>query len=372
MTETLHIIRPTLPDLEDFLSIVRESYASGMVTVGKLVGQFEAELSRYCGVEHAVAVSSCTSGLILGLAAMGFPAGAEVVVPSFTFAATVQAVLWNELTPVYVDCLPGTMTMDPDEVRKAIGPKTVAIFPVVTYGLPPDVDELEDIAQRHSIPLVFDSAQGLGATYRQQRMGGFGLYEVFSLSPTKVVTAVEGGVVTTNSGELAGKLRAMRDYGKGPDGEEMIFNGLSARMSELHAAVGLLSLRNAGNLVSSRLELIRRYREQTSSLPGCRVQEFPPDRTSSGNYFTLLIGEDARADRDQVYGALKDRGIQSKRYFYPPVHSQTAFRHRPLRLVGTLPHTWSCSRQSLALPLYSHMTATEQERVVAALEAVLA
>jgi dTDP-4-amino-4,6-dideoxygalactose transaminase len=371
MSDPLHIIRPTLPDLEDVLATVRESYASGTVTVGKLVSLFEQELSRFCRVKHAVAMSSCTSGLMLGLAALGFPAGAEVVVPSFTFAATVQAVLWNGLTPVYVDCLPGTMTMDPDEVRKAIGPKTVAIFPVVIYGLPPDVDELEEIAQRHSVPLVFDSAQGLGATYKNRPVGGFGQYEVFSLSPTKVVTAVEGGVVTTNNGELASKLRSMRDYGKGPDGEDMIFNGLSARMSELHAAVGLLSLRNAEHLVRARMTLINRYREQTASLRGCRVQEFPADRTSSGNYFTLLIGEDAGADRDQVFRALKDRHIQSKRYFYPPVHSQTAFRHRPHRVVGSLHHTWACSLQSLALPLYSHMTETEQDRVLQALDKCL-
>ncbi len=263
------------------------------------------------------------------------------------------------------------MTMDPAEVRKAIGPKTVAIVPVITYGLPPDMDELEEISRNHCIPLVFDSAQGLGSTYRGRSVGGFGLCEVFSLSPTKVITAIEGGMVTTNNRELAEKLRSMRDYGKGPDGEDMVYNGLSARMSELHAAVGLLSLRNAERLVTSRLTLIQRYRNRTQNLPGCRVQEFPEDRTSSGNYFTLLIGERAKADRDRVYQGLKGAGIQSKRYFFPPVHSQTAFRNRPHRVVGDLPHTWSSSSHSLALPLYSHMTETEQDRVLAVLESLL-
>jgi dTDP-4-amino-4,6-dideoxygalactose transaminase len=294
------------------------------------------------------------------------------VVPSFTCAATVQAVLWNGLTPVYVDCLPGTMTLDPREVEKAVSPRTAAIMPVTIYGLPPDLDELDHLSRRLSLPLICDSAQGLGSTYKGIPAGGFGLCEVFSLSPTKVVTAIEGGVLTTNDQGLAEKIRAMRDYGKGPDGEDMIFNGLSARMSELHAAVGLLSLRNADSLVRSRLNLIGSYRERTASLPGCRVQDFPEDRTSSGNYFTLFIGKEARTNRDGVFRGLKDRHIQSKRYFHPPVHVQTAFRKREHRVVGDLRHTWASSLESLALPLYSHMTGQDLTRVIVALESLLA
>ncbi|MBI5572732.1 MAG: DegT/DnrJ/EryC1/StrS family aminotransferase [Desulfomonile tiedjei] len=371
VNDPLPIIRPTLPDLEAVFAAVRDSYDSGTVTVGKVVDRFEREICRFCGVDHAVAVSSCTSGLMLSLAALDAPKGAEVIVPSFTFAATAQAVLWNDLTPVYVDCLPGTMTVDPNEVEKALSTRTAAIMPVTIYGLPPDCDRLSEISREQGIPLVSDSAQGLGSTYQGAAAGGFGRCEVFSLSPTKVITAIEGGVVTTNDSGLAAKLRSMRDYGKGPDGEEMLFNGLSARMSEFHAAVGLLSLRNAEALIEARLNLIRRYRERAAELHGCTVQDFPEDRTSSGNYFTLHIGQTAAKDRDAVFHALKTRNIQSKRYFYPPVHAQTAFRTRPHRVVGDLPRTWSISAQALALPLYSHMTAAQQDRVCRALESLL-
>jgi dTDP-4-amino-4,6-dideoxygalactose transaminase len=336
-----------------------------------VVSLLEEEAAAYTKTKHAVAVSSCTSGLILSFASLGLPQGAEVIVPSFTFAATVQALLWNRLIPVYVDCLPGKMTVDPNEVVKALGPRTAAIYPVSTFGLPPDVDELTDIATNQGVPLIFDSAQGLGSTYRGKSVGGFGLCEVFSLSPTKVVTAIEGGLVTTNSDELANNLRSMRDYGKGPSGEEMVFNGLSARMSELHASVGLLSLRNARALVQSRLRLIQRYRERTRNLRGCNVQEFPEDRVSSGNYFTLLIGPDAKMDRQGVFETLMASGIQTKKYFYPPVHSQPAFRDYPHRVVGDLHNTWLVSESSLALPLYSHMTEVQQNRVCDALDACL-
>ncbi len=365
------LIRPTLPDMSKILEMFRQASEAGIVTSGHIVAAFEQEACRLTGASHAVAVSSCTSGLMLAFAAMDFPDGAEVVVPSFTFAATVEAIFWNRLVPVFVDCLPGTMTIDPDEVVKAVGPRTAAVCPVNIFGLPPDMDRLHDISVKYSIPLLFDSAQGLGSRFRDKPSGVFGLCEVFSLSPTKVVTAIEGGLVTTNDRILAEKLRSMRDYGKGPDGENMAYNGLSVRMSELHGAVGLLSLRDAERLIKARLRLIGRYRACVATFPGCRVQEFPNDRTSSGNYFTVLIGDEARLKRDAVYEKMKSHNIQTKRYFHPPVHAQTAFKNRPHRIVGELPNTYTASRESLALPLYSHLTDQQQDRVCEALKASL-
>jgi dTDP-4-amino-4,6-dideoxygalactose transaminase len=361
------VIRPTLPDMDEVMRVVLESYRSGRVTLGEVTNALEGEVQRFCDVAHAVAVSSCTSGLMLVLAAMGFSEGDEVIMPSFTFAATAQAILWNRLTPVFVDCLPGTMTIDPGEVRRSIGGRTVAICPVTVFGLPPDLGELEEISSKTGLPLICDSAQGLGSSYGGRPAGGFGCAEVFSLSPTKVVTAIEGGMITTDDGELAGKLRSMRDYGKGPGGDEMIYNGLSARMSELHAAIGLLSLRNADELIRLRMRLIGRYRRFAATLPGCAVQQFPGDRTTNGNYFTILVGESAKRDRDASFAALARAGIESKRYFFPPVHAQKIVADRPHRIVGELPNTWAASRASLALPLYSHMTEQQQDRVCDAL-----
>jgi dTDP-4-amino-4,6-dideoxygalactose transaminase len=178
-------------------------------------------------------------------------------------------------------------------------------------------------------------------------------------------------MVTTNDRELADKLRSMRDYGKGTEDEGMVHNGLSARMSELHAAVGLLSLRNADHLIAARMRLIEAYRWFATGFKRCRVQDFPDDRTTSGNYFTLLIGEGARSSRDEVYEALKAEGIQSKKYFHPPVHVQPAFKDRPNRIIGDLRNTWEVTRTSLALPLFAHMTDEQQERVCNALNDLL-
>lgn len=368
----LSIIYPTLPSLAEIETVVHNSWKSGIVTVGPTVRTFEEEVSRYTGARHAIAFSSCTAGLMLVPRAMNFPPGSEVIVPSFTFAATAQALVWNGLIPVFCECLPGSCTLDPEDVERNITPKTVAICPVYIYGLPPDIEALLDIGKRKGIPVYFDSAQGLGATYRGVSAGGFGACEVFSLSPTKVVTAIEGGLVTTNDDALAGRLRSLRDYGKDPaNGEDMLYFGLSARMGELNAAVGLLSLRNIEQLVSSRLRWITAYRERLGNLPGCWVQRVSSDRTTSGNYFVLFISDKARRTRDEMYYALKEAGIQTKRYFYPPVHMQTAFQRVPIRVSTRIANTVKAGYEGLALPLYSHMTETQFERVCRQVEALL-
>src|SRR5215472_9958628 len=287
--QVMPIIRPTLPTFREFEELVRPGWEDGMVTTGSVVRAFEQEVCRRTGAAEAVAISSCTAGLMLAIRALDLPAGAEVIVPSFTFAATAQALVWNGLVPVFCDCAPESLTLDPVDIERNLSPRTAAICPVYVYGLPPDVDAL----------------LALGAC------------EVFSLSPTKVVTAVEGGVICTGDPNLAARLRSMRDYGKDPaDGEDMVYLGLSARMSEMHAAVGLLSLQRLDELVKARRVLIERYTSRLGQLPGCRAQTPPDDRMSSGNYFVLFIGERARMSRDDVRANLKAQGIQTKRYFY--------------------------------------------------------
>ncbi len=368
----LSIIRPTLPSMNEIMQLVGPSWDAGTVTLGPIVRLLEEEMCQRSGARYCVALSNCTAGLMMIPGALGLRAGEEVIVPSFTFAATVQALLWNGVIPVFSDCLPGTCTIDPDDIERNLSPKTAAICGVSIFGLPPDTEALLDLGHRKGLPVYFDSAQGLGATYRGWPLGGFGACEVFSMSPTKVVTAIEGGLLTTNDRAFAERIRSLRDYGKDPvKGEEMHHLGLSARMSELHAAVGLLSLRMMDELVKARKELIAIYRDRLGTLPGCWVQKFPADRTTSGNYFVLFITENAKASRDEVCEALKVAGIQTKRYFYPPIHEQALFKRLPMRVSSNLQHTMKISREGLALPLYSHTTLEEIHYVCVQVEQIL-
>lgn len=368
----LSIIRPTLPSMSEIMQLVGPSWDSGTVTLGPVVRVLEEEVCQRTGAQYCVALSSCMTGLMMMPGALGLTTGAEVIVPSFTFAATAQALVWNGLIPVFVDCVPGTCTIDPADIERNLSPKTGAICGVSIFGLPPDIEALLALSHRKGLPVYFDSAQGLGATYHGWPLGGFGTCEVFSMSPTKVVTAVEGGLLTTNDQALAERIRSMRDYGKDPvKGEEMLHLGLSARMSELHAAVGLLSLRMMDELVKARKELIAIYRDRLGTLPGCWVQRFPADRTTSGNYFVLFITDRAKLSRDEVHEALKAAGIQTKRYFYPPVHEHALFQRFPMRVSASLGHTGKISREALALPLYSHTTLEEINHVCLQVEQLL-
>ncbi|MEE8204925.1 MAG: DegT/DnrJ/EryC1/StrS family aminotransferase, partial [Dehalococcoidales bacterium] len=259
------MVRLSLPPLAEMEKELEDIWRSGQVSTAKYKKRFEEQAAALLGVTHAVGLANCTSGLILALKALDIRG--EVIVPSFTFAASVHAIVWAGLIPVFCDCEPETYSLDVGQAEGLIGENTGALMPVYTYGLPPDVDALEKLAERHSLPLVYDAAQALGARYKDRWAGGFGRCEVFSLSPSKAISAIEGGLLTTNDTELATKISRMRDYGKGEDGYDMEFVGLSARMSELHALVGLKNLENIDQLRDRRNQLISLYKRELTDLP---------------------------------------------------------------------------------------------------------
>ena len=348
------IIRPTLVDFTEIEKEFREVWSSGQVTVSKYTNLFEEKIRKTLKVKNVIAVSSCTSGLILAVKALELKG--EVILPTFTFTATAHALAWNNVMPVFCDYEKGTFNIDVRKIESLITKKTTAIMPVYIFGVPPKINELQRLASKYNLKLIFDSAQGLGARYKGKLSGGFGDVEVFSLSPTKVISSIEGGLVTTNNNELADKIRKMRDYGKSDDGEDMDYIGLSARISEFHSIVGLKNFAQFRKLINSRLSRIELYKRNLRNLKGVSFQSIPEGCESTGNYMVLFIdNKKANATRDEVYAYLKDNDIQTKRYFYPAVHMQTAYRKYRKKFQGKLPIAEKAANEGLALPLYSHM-----------------
>lgn len=361
------IVRPTLFDYEAVVEEFRQAWESGQVTTGQFTRRLEALVEDRLQVNHAIMVQSCTAGLMLVLKALKLTG--EVILPAFTWTATAHAAVWNSLTPVFADITPGTYTLDPQAVTRAIGPRTAAIMPVNVFGCPPDYEALGLVARERGVRLIYDSAQGLGSRFQPadeawRYAGVFGDAEVFSLSPTKVISAMEGGLITTHHRALADQLRQMRDYGKSPDSEDIAWLGLSARVPEINAIVGRHSFEKLDFLVARRHELITAYRAAFQGLPGVTFQQIPPNRLSSGNYFTLFITADARASRDEAYRRLNRGGIQTKKYFYPALHLQAVYRSLRETYQGRLPLTEAASAQGLALPLFSHMTPETFQEIV--------
>jgi dTDP-4-amino-4,6-dideoxygalactose transaminase len=370
------IVKPTLHDFEEVVGEFRQVWESGLVTTGSFTRQLEMAVEAKLQVPHAIMVQSCTSGLMLVLRALDLTG--EVILPAFTWTATAHAAVWNGLTPVFVDVTPGSFVLDPEVVARSITPRTSAVMPVNVFGCPPDYEAFHQIAKEYDVALVYDSAQGLGSKYQTgdgvwHYAGKFGDAEVFSLSPTKVVSAMEGGLITSCNPYLAQKLRQMRDYGKAPDGEDIAWLGLSARVPEINAIVARHNFAHMDELIAHRQELIHLYKTSLKKLPGVRYQAVPTQCKSSCNYFNLFINADnARCSRDEVYTFLEDRGIRAKKYFYPALHRQRVYQGLGGAYCGKLPVTEAAADQGLALPLYSHMEQEIVTEVSGAVRSILA
>lgn len=365
--DTVVITKPTLPGADELIEQIETVLSSGMITTSKFVRNFEEKVSEYIDVKHAVAVNSCTSGLILILKALGVEG--EVLIPSFTFYATAHAVRWNGLKPVFVDCDRGTYNIDPEEVEKAIGPKTSAIIGVHLFGNPCAIDRLEQIATKHNLRLIFDSAHGFGSRFHGSSVGGSGDAESFSLSPTKLITAGEGGMVTTNDDELAKKLKIARNYGDGGTYDCELL-GLNARMPEISAILGISCLEKLEENVKHRNRLAERYKQNLSGIAGLSFQEIENGNRSSCKDFTVLINADEFGmDRDILSEALSKENISTRKYFYPPVHQQKLYtKYYDGR--NSLAVTEEISSNVLSLPLYSHLEDNIVDRVCEAIEGI--
>jgi dTDP-4-amino-4,6-dideoxygalactose transaminase len=367
--EMIPISQPTLPSFNDLNKEGLESmFATGVISNGKYVRLFEEKMAEYLGVKHVVAVSNCTLGLILSIQALELKG--SVLVPSFTFCATVHSLLWNNLRPVFVDCDPETLNIDPKEVVKNITRDTSAIFGVYVFGNPPDIKSLEEIAREYNLKLIFDAAQGLGSQYNGKYTGGFGDVEVFSLSPTKTLTAGEGGLVATNNPKIAEKLRMGRNYGHAGD-YNCRFPGLNARLSEFNAILGQQSLEMIDQNIQRRNELARLYKLRLKKIPGLSFQKVEPRARSAYNYFCIIIDPFKFGLRSEEFKiALEKENINTKRYFYPPVHWQLAYSNFYDKYRSKLSVTEYIAENILCLPLYSHISKKEIERICRAIEKI--
>jgi dTDP-4-amino-4,6-dideoxygalactose transaminase len=348
------LVRPTLPPFDD--ELVRDVaglFESGILTKGERLREFEGRMATHLGVRHAVGVASCTLGLLLtyhGLALKG-----EVIVPSFTFMATVHPLLWLGVEPVFADIDPETWNVDPSAVEAAITGRTSAVVAVHNFGNPAPVAELEDVARRHGLRLVFDAAHGAGSLYRGVPVGGFGDAEVLSLSPTKLLVAGEGGIVATNDDDLAEHVRLGREYGN-PGDYGSTFAGLNARMPEFNALLGNRSLDILEESARRRNRLAAAFRERLGHLPGLTFQRIHPQDRCSYKDFSLLIDEtEFGLSRDDLSTALRAENIDTRKYHHPPVHTHRSYRPLYPRWRDALPVTDVVACRSLSLPIWSHM-----------------
>lgn len=365
-SEKVQIVRPVLPDPSELTEGLGSMLSTGMVTKGRYLKAFEEAVARHLGVKNAVGVSSCTSGLMLVYQGLGLTG--EVVVPSFTFMATVSALVWNGLRPVYADVDGSTTNLDPQAAEAAITPKTSAIVAVHNFGNPADIEALEAVARRRGLKLIFDAAHGFGARCRGLPVGAQGDAQVFSLSPTKLLIAGEGGIVATNDDHLAEQVRLGREYGNNGS-YDSAFAGLNARMGEFNALLGLHSLDNLENAAQIRNEIAGVYQETLGCLPGIGFQAVRPGDRNSYKDFSVTINPQAFGlSRDELALALAAENIDTRKYYEPPAHRQVAY----LKYSNgeALPNTEWLATHSLSFPIWSNMQPEIALRICAAVQRI--
>jgi dTDP-4-amino-4,6-dideoxygalactose transaminase len=356
------------------LEAVAETLRSGWLTLGPRTELFEAVFAAHLGARHAIAVSSCTAALHLAYLAAGVGPGDEVIVPSFTFAATAAAVLYCGARPVFADIVSRERpSIDPRDVERRVTPRTKAITVVHYAGYAAAADDLRALCDARGLALIEDVAHAPSATLGGRKLGTWGLAGAFSFFSNKVLSIGEGGLLCTDSDEVAAFARSRRSHAMTSgtwdrhnartDTYDVVGLGFNYRLDEPRAALALSRLRGLEADIARRRELTLRYRELLAAVAGV-VVPFAAEEVSSSSCYVMPIMLERDGSQTQVSGRLRERGIQTS-IFYPSIHLFSAYRERFPGV--SLPITELASRTELTLPLYPHMSYSDQDRVVAAL-----
>lgn len=341
--------RPSLPLLADYTKhlerIWQSHYVSNFATYN---GFLEEQIRKYLGVQYVHAVANCDIGLLISFAALALPEGSQVILPSFTFNASINAILWNRLEPVFSDINPNTLTLDWHDVAAKITPQTSAILAVTVFGNPCDFSKLKPLARSQKLGLVCDAASGLGSIYRRVKVGSQADITVFSLSGTKIITAGEGGLIATNNKAIADKVQTIRNYGI-TQNYISSFPGINGKMSELHAALGTLALRSLDSHITKRQRIAAVYNKELQSIKGLRFQQIRSHAQTNYGDFCLLV-----PSRDALANYLQEHGVQTKKYFLP-LHMMPYFQ----KYSAALPNTETVWRSIICLPMYNELKLTE-------------
>ena len=358
----LPVSRPSLPPLAEFERLLEDIWETRMLSnFGKYARRFEETARIQLGNPWIESVVNCDLGLVLSLAALDLPEGAECLVPSFTFNSTVNALLWNRLRPVFVDVDPRTFNVDPADLERRLSPSTRALVVTHIFGSACDLDRVLDLARSKKIPVVVDAAHAYGGTHRGTPIGDprLGDFQVFSFSGTKAITSAEGGLVACGSEELSGRITYRRAYGFQHDYVSRVL-GVNGKLSELHAALACLTVGAVEDVVEARERKAALYRSLLESVEGLRFQEHLPGCRSTYKDFAILCPR-----RDALAARLADAGIQTKTYFRP-THRMPLFA--PFATpADDLADTDRIADAVLCLPMFNELGEDDIARVAAAI-----
>jgi dTDP-4-amino-4,6-dideoxygalactose transaminase len=356
-----YVTQPPMPPLHEFIPYLETIWREKRLTnAGPLHEQLETELERYLGVDHLALVANGTIALTLALKALDLEG--EIITTPFSFVATSNAIVASGLRPVFADIDPVTCNLDADAVEAAITPRTTAIMPVHCFGRPCDLERLQAIADRHALPIIYDAAHAFGVRQGGGSILRHGTVSTLSFHATKVFSTFEGGAIVCRDKALKDRITSLRNFGF-IDQDRVASIGINGKMSEIHAAFGLLQLKHLDRAIERRRQISMRYRRGLAETVGISIVPVDEDTVANYGYFPILVEDRYPLDRDALHAMLMDRGICARRYFYPLITDMPAYQGAP-GAQGEYPNARHVADAILCLPIYPDLADATIDTVI--------
>jgi dTDP-4-amino-4,6-dideoxygalactose transaminase len=358
----IYVTQPYLPPLEEFYPYLQKIWDNKILTNGgPFHQQLEKALCEYLGVEHIALFTNGTIALVTALQALRI--SGEVITTPYSFVATAHSLLWNGIKPVFVDVDPETLNIDPAKIEAAITPHTTAIMPVHCYGTPCDVDAIQKIADNYNLKVIYDAAHAFGVKNEHGSILKYGDLSVLSFHATKVFNTFEGGAIVCPDAKTKTRIDQLKNFGF-VDEVTVVAAGINGKMSEINAAFGMLQLQSVDRAIARRMQIDTTYRECLKDVVGIRCLDAASANTQNFSYFPILIEDNYRLTRDELYQKLKAQGIFSRRYFYPLISEFPMYRNLASANREYLPVANDAARRVLCLPIYPALEQQDVQRVI--------
>ena len=360
--EKIYVTRPSMPSYEEYIEAIKPLWDSHWITnMGTYHKQLEEKLKEYLDVPELSLMVNGHMALELAIQSFSFPEGAEVITTPFTFISTTHAIVRNRLKPVFCDVKLSDGTIDETKIEELITEKTVAILPVHVYGNVCNVEEIQRIADKYNLKVIYDAAHAFGVKYKNNGIGSYGDASIFSFHATKVFNTIEGGAVTFSDHKLYDKLYNLKNFGI--RGEELVVDvGANAKMNEFCAVMGLCNLKHIDEVIDRRRQIYGHYMNEISKIKGVSFFSKRDNTLDNYAYFPIIIDNNYGMTRDELYDKFHDNEIYARKYFCPITSDQACFRNKYKE--NNLINARQLSRKILTIPFYDSLDYGEVERVV--------
>ncbi len=361
MDEKIFVTRYSMPPYEEYIETIKPLWESCHLTnMGEYHKELEQQLKNYLGVPEISLMVNGHMALELAIQAFDFPQDSQIITTPFTFISTTHAIVRCGMEPVFCDVKPEDGTIDETKIEELITDKTVAVLPVHVYGHACNIEAIQEIADKHNLKVIYDAAHCFGVNYKGRGIGSYGDASIFSFHATKVFNTIEGGAVTFSDRGLCDKLYYLKNFGI-RDEETVVEIGVNAKMNEFCALMGLCNLKHIDTAISRRRKIYESYQALLKGVDGIEVFEGSDKSNNNYAYFPILVRDEYKISRDELYNVLKAKGIYSRKYFYPVTSDQACFNHKFKDI--NIPCARLLSEQVLTLPIYENLEPDEVNRI---------